>query len=151
MNPISQAARTGQELLEASGDVIARRLEILAEAARDPLNADLVEINRMGAEKAVAMGAAAGAGLKGAADLAARTSALVARETETARQALDAVAHARTPVEAMLTQSAWATAAAGRALETGWTFGAALMQAQADIWAPIHTAATENAKRLRKR
>ena len=99
----------------------------------------------------VAAAQAAGAGLKGAADLAARTSAVVARETETARQALDAVTHARTPVEAMMAQSAWATGAATRAFETSLSFGAALMQTQAEVWAPIHAAATENAKRLRKR
>ena len=65
MSPINHAARTaraGQELLQASGDVIARRLEIVAEAVRDPLKADLREMSLMGSEKVEALPASAGAG-----------------------------------------------------------------------------------------
>ena len=73
MSPIKQAARTaraGQELLQASGDVIARRLEIVADGFRDPLKADLREMSLMGSEKVEALSASAAVGLNGAAALA---------------------------------------------------------------------------------
>ena len=62
MTPIDQATRTaqaGHELLQASGDVIARRLEIVADALRDPMKADLREMSLMGSEKVEALTASA--------------------------------------------------------------------------------------------
>ena len=76
MSPIDQATRTakaGHELLQASGDVIARRLEIVADALRDPLKADLREMSLMGSEKVEALTASATAGLNGAMTMAAVT------------------------------------------------------------------------------
>ena len=153
MTPIRQAARTaraGQELLQASGHVIARRLEIVAEGFRDPLKADLLEMSLMGSEKVEALTASAGAGLKGAVDLAAATAAVAARETAAAQTALGSVLKAGNPAEAALAQGAWATAAMGRAVSDGWAFGASLLKLQAETMAPIHAAAVANAKRLKK-
>lgn len=152
MSPIDQAARTaraGQELLEASGDVIARRLEIVAAALRDPAKADLREMSLMGSEKVEALTASATVGLNGAMTLAATTAAAVARETAAARSALDAAVNARTPAEAVLAQGAWATAAMNRALTDGWSLGATMLKLQADALAPIHAAAVANARRLK--
>jgi hypothetical protein len=153
MTPIRQASRTaraGQELLQASGDVIARRLEIVAEAVRDPLKADLREMSLMGSEKVEALTASAGAGLNGVMTLAATTAAVAARETAAAQTALDSVLKAGNPGEALLAQSAWATAALGRAVSDGWAFGASMMKLQAETLAPIHAAAVANAKRLKR-
>ena len=153
MTPIRQAARTaraGQELLQASGDVIARRLEIVADGFRDPLKADLLEMSLMGSEKVEALTASASAGLNGAMNLAATTAAAAARETAAAQGALGAVLTARTPAEAALAQGSWVTAAMGRAVSDGWAFGATMLKLQADALAPIHAAAVANAKRLKK-
>ena len=80
MTAIRHAARTaraGQELLQASGDVIARRLEIVADGLRDPLRADLREMSLMGSEKVEALSASAAVGLNSVVAMAA-TSAAVA-------------------------------------------------------------------------
>lgn len=153
MTPIDQAARTaraGQELLEASGDVIARRLEIVADALRDPVHADLREMSLMGSEKVEALTASATVGLNGALNMAAVSATAAARETAAARTALDAVMGARSPAEAALAQGVWATGAMTRAMNDGWAFGATLLKLQADALAPIHAAAMANAKRLKK-
>ena len=145
-----RAARAGQELLQASGDVIARRLEIVAEAVRDPLKADLREMSLMGSEKVEALTASASAGLNGAMNLAATSAAVAARETAAAQGALNAVLTARNPAEAALAQSNWVTAAMGRAVSDGWAFGTTMMKLQAETLAPIHAAAVANAKRLKR-
>ena len=145
-----RAARAGQELLQASGDVIARRLEIVAEAVRDPLKADLREMSLMGSEKVEALTASASAGLNGAMNLAATSAAVAARETAAAQGALNAVLTARNPAEAALAQSNWITAAMGRAVSDGWAFGTTMMKLQAETLAPIHAAAVANAKRLKR-
>ncbi|CAN7332694.1 phasin family protein [Brevundimonas sp. LjRoot202] len=153
MSPIDQAARTahaGQELLQASGDVIARRLEIVADALRDPLKADLREMSLMGSEKVEALTASAAAGLNGAMSMAATTAAAAARETAAAQGALNAVLTARNPAEAALAQGSWVTAAMGRAVNNSWAFGATMLKLQADALAPIHAAAVANAKRLKR-
>ncbi|NJC40812.1 hypothetical protein GGQ87_001070 [Brevundimonas alba] len=153
MSPIKQAARTaraGQELLQASGDVIARRLEIVAEGFRDPLKADLLEMSLMGSEKVEALTASATVGLNTAVGMAATTAAAVARETAAAQGALGAVLKASTPAEAALAQGAWVTAAMSRAVSDGWAFGSTMLKLQADALAPIHAAAVANAKRLKR-
>lgn len=153
MTPIRQATRTaraGHELLQASGDVIARRLEIVAEAVRDPLRADLREMSLMGSEKVEALTASAGAGLNAAMSLAAAGAAVAARETAAAQTALGSVLKAGNPAEAVLAHNAWATAAMGRAVSEGWAFGASMLKLQAETLAPIHAAAVANAKRLKR-
>jgi len=153
MSPIKHAARTaraGQELLQASGDVIARRLEIVADGLRDPLKADLRELSLMGSEKVEALTASAAVGLNTAAGMAATTAAVVSRETAAAQDALGAVLKASSPAEAALAQGAWATAAMGRAVSDGWAFGATMLKLQAEALSPIHAAAVANAKRLKK-
>jgi hypothetical protein len=146
----NRAARAGQELLQASGDVIARRLEIVAEAVRDPLKADIREMSLMGSEKVEALTASASASLNGALGLAATGAAVATRETAAAQGALNAVLTAGSPAEAALAQGRWMTAAMGRAVSDGWAFGTTMMKLQAATLAPIHAAAVANAKRLKK-
>lgn len=153
MSPIDEAARAGragQELIQASGDVIARRLELMAEALRDPGKADLAEFALMGSEKVEALAASAQAGLEGAAAVAAAANRISAREGASARRALEAVMSASTPAEAALAQGAWAASAWTRSLSDGWALGAAMLKLQADALAPIHAAAVANARRLKR-
>lgn len=153
MSPIDEAARAaraGQELLEASGDVIARRLTIMAEAIADPAKADMAELTLMGSEKLDALSKSARIGLNGAAVLAQTAQTVAARETATASRALDAVMRSETPAEMLAAQSAWAANAWSRSLEQGWAMGAAMLKLQTDALQPIHAAAIANAERLRK-
>jgi hypothetical protein len=150
INEAARAARAGQELLQASGDVIARRLEIVAEAVRDPLKADYAELALMGSEKVEALAASARAGLTGALAVAGTANAVAARETAAAGRAFDAVMAARTPAEAMTAQGVWAAEAMARSMRDGWALGGAMLRLQAGMLKPIHAAATANAKRLRK-
>lgn len=152
MSPIDdalKAARSGQELLDASGRVIARRLEILGDALRDPSKADLTEMTLMGSEKLEAATASAFAGARGAAAVAEIGAKVLARETSEARKAMDSMASARSPIEAAAAQGAWAASAWSRALSDSWTLGAAMLKAQTEALAPLHKAATANAKRLK--
>lgn len=153
MSPIDEAARAaraGQELMQASGDVIARRLEILADAIRDPGKADLVELTLMGSEKVQAMAASTSASLSSALTVADLAGQAAARETAAASRAFDAVMKATTPAEAMTAQGLWAANAWNRSMRDGWALGAAMLKLQADALAPIHAAATANARRLKK-
>jgi len=153
MSPIDEAARAaraGQELLEASGDVIARRLGIVADALRDPAKADMRELSLMSSEKVEAMAASARVGMTGALALAQTAQTVAARETAAASRAFDAVMTSNTPAEAMTAQGLWAANAWTRSMQDGWAMGAALMKLQTDALQPIHAAATANAKRLRK-
>jgi len=146
----ARTARASRELFEASGAVIARRLEIVAEGVRDPLKADLRELTLMGSEKVEALAASAAAGLSGAAAMATQGAAVAVREAAAAQEALGEVLRAAGPAEAVAAQGAWAAAAMNRAVRDGWAFGAAMLKLQADALQPIHAAATANARRLRK-
>lgn len=153
MHSLSHAARTarvGQELLEASSGVISRRLEIAAEAIRNPLGGDYAELSLMGSEKVEAMWASAAAGLNGAMAAGEALGQAAAREAEAAGAALQAVASAACAAEALAVQSRWALNVWERALRTGWAFGASMLEAQTDALTPIHAAATANAQRLNR-
>jgi hypothetical protein len=153
MKPMHQAARvarSGQELLQASTDVIARRLEIVGEAMRDPLHADLHEMALMGSEKVEALSESARVGIEGGMGLAATASATAAREAVAARKAFEAITTAESPMAAAVAHSTWATAAFSRAISDSWSLGAKVLKLQADAMAPIHAAATANARRLKR-
>lgn len=143
-------ARTGQELAQASAAVIARRFEIMGEAMADPLRADHAELGRMGTEKVEAMAASAGAACAGALDLAERAGRLAAREGVEAADCLARLARADTPFAFAAAQTDWAMGAWSRAMSDGWTFCGAALKAQGRALAPVHAAATANARRLKR-
>ena len=154
MKHARHAARThraSQELMEASGDVVARRLEIIAEAVRDPLKADYAELVLMGSEKVEALSASAAVGASGVMAAADAAGRIAARESAAARKALTAMTAAATPAEALNAQGLWALGAWNRAVRDSWAFGAAMLKLQADIVQPVHAAATANARRLQRR
>lgn len=143
-------ARAGHELAEASASVIARRMEIVGQALADPLRADHVELGLMGAEKVEALAASAGAACVGALDLADRAGRIAAREGQAAAAHLSDLSSASSLVEAAGRQAAWNMGVWTRAVVDGWTLGGALLKAQAEALAPIHAAATANARRLKR-
>lgn len=153
MSPIQHAARTarsGQEMLAASGDVISRRLEIAAEAVCNPLHADYAELALMGSEKVEALSASAAVTFTGAIAVAEAMNRLMVRQGEAAHDAIRHLARCGTPASALEVQGRWAIGLWDRSLRDGWALGAALLELQADALAPIHEAATANARRLRR-
>jgi len=147
---LARTARASRELIEASGDVIARRLEIVAEAVREPLKADYAELTLMGTEKVEALAASAAIGAAGAAAAVDAAGRIAAREGAAACTALEAMAAARTPAEALAAQGSWALGAWGRSVRDSLGFGASMLKLQADALQPVHAAATANARRLRR-
>lgn len=143
-------AQTGQELVQASAAVITRRLEIMGEAMADPLRADHAELSRMGAEKIEALTASAGAACAGALDLAGRAGRIAAREGAETADRLGRLARADSPARAALEQADWAFGLWSRALADGWGLYGATLKAQARALAPVHAAATANARRLNR-
>ena len=144
------AAKAGGELMAASAEVVAARLEILAAGLADPRRADLKEMALMGSEKVAAFTASAGRATRG---MTTATEALVAasaREAGLAAEAARAVATATTPVAAAQAQTTYMLGWWSRAAEQGWALGSAMLTAQADAMKPLHKAATANARRLRK-
>ena len=153
MSPARHAARTARasrELMKASSDVVARRLEIVAEAMRDPLKADYAELALMGSEKVEALAASAAVGASGALAVADTMERVATREGAAARKALQDMAAAATPAEALNAQGLWALGAWNRAVRDSWAFGASMLKLQADAIHPVHAAATANARRLRR-
>lgn len=139
------------ELLAASAQVIAARTAMMANGLADPLGVDMVEMSLMGTEKAEALAASAGA-LAGHAGVAGqRLTQAVMAETGYAATATAAVMAAATPVEAAGAQMRYALGWWGRANAQWLALNADLTRAQAAAVAPIHAAATANARRLKKK
>jgi hypothetical protein len=146
----ARTARSGQELLQASGSVISRRLEIAAEAMCNPMSGDYVELALMGSEKVEALTASAAAGLAGAMAFAEASRRAVAREGEAAQDALHELASSHTPADLLQAQGRWAFDVWDRAIRNGLSLSVAALELQAGALAPIHAAATANARRLRR-
>ena len=139
------------ELLAASAQVIAARTAMMANGLADPLGVDMVEMSPMGTEKAEALAASAGA-LAGHAGVAGQrlTRAALAEGEHAAQAAADMLA-ASSPVEAAGAQMRYALGWWGRANAQWLALNADLTRAQAAAVAPIHAAATANARRLKKK
>jgi hypothetical protein len=145
-----KAAQAGGELMAATAEVVAARMEILAAGLADPRRADLKEMALMGSEKVAAFTASAGRAQRG---LSAASEALVAasaREAGLAAEAAQTIAAAATPAAAAQAQANYMIGWWTRAAEQSWSFGSALLNAQAEAMKPLHKAATANARRLRR-
>ncbi|MBD3837403.1 MAG: phasin [Brevundimonas sp.] len=137
--------------MSASAQVIAARTAILADGLADPLSADLTEISLMGSEKAEALAASAGALASHAGATGGRwAEAALVEGRHAARAAADVMA-AATPAEAAQAQMRYALGWWGRAGAQWLALGADMERAQSAAVAPIHAAATANARRLGKR
>lgn len=145
----SRNARTGQETLEASGRVIAKRMSLLSEAMADPANADHAELSRMGTEKLVAAAASAEALIEGGVGLARAASSIAEREAEHGTHLMQDISHARSLADVAMLQAQWGLAAWNRALSDGQDMTSRLLDTQARALSPIHSAVTDNASRLK--
>jgi len=142
-------ARTGQETLEASSRVIARRLSIVSEAMANPLKADHAELSRMGTEKVAALSASAGAMVEGTADLARSSCAIAEREAAHGSRLIAQMRQARSLADVAALQADWGLAVWTRAFSDSHSLALSLLDTQARALSPIHKAVTANATRLK--
>jgi hypothetical protein len=148
---VSIAARNGRktsELAVAAGHVVAKRTALGAEAIIDPLNADLVEFARIIPEKVMAFSAMGMSWLHWSGEITGHMAGLAAREMAHVAEAAVATASCRTPEGLIAAQSSIAAAWVARAWSHSMTLGSLVMRSHGAAMAPVHRAATANARRL---
>jgi len=143
-------AASGGEMMRAASDVIAARLNIMAEGLANPMKADMAEMSLMSTEKAEAFSESAAAVAGNLGDLAARVSKSAMDEVGHAQKAAAAIASAASPQAAATAHYNYAVAWWSRAAGQMLTLNTELLKAQADALRPIHSAAVANAKRLKR-
>ena len=143
-------AVSGGEMLQAAGEVINARLEIMAAGMTDPRKVDLKEMSLMSSEKVEALSASAAAMGKTFGDIGGRVGAGLMTEAGLATQAASAIASAATPAAALQAQYSYAVGWWGRAAGQMLTLNTELLKGQADALRPIHDKAVANARRLKK-
>ncbi|MDY6922991.1 MAG: phasin [Pseudomonadota bacterium] len=143
-------ARSGGEMLQAAGDVIAARMEIMAAGLTDPRKIDLKEMSLMGSEKTEALSASAAALTRTFGDIGGRVGSSLMTEAGLASKAASAIAAAGTPAAAMQAQYSYAVGWWSRATSQMMTLNSELLKGQADALRPIHATAVANARRLKK-
>lgn len=149
----ARAARTalsGGEMLQAAGDVINARLEIMAAGLADPRKADLVELSLMTSEKTEALAASAAALTRTFGDIGGRVGAGLMTEAGLASRAVAAMASATSPAALVQAQYSYAVGWWSRAAGQMLTLNSELLKGQSDALRPIHATAVANAKRLKK-
>lgn len=140
----------GTETMQAAGDVIAARLQIMGAAMTDPSRADLMELSLMGSEKVQAISASAAATASHMGAVGGRMAAAAFDEAGQASRAFSAMAGATSPATLASLQFDYALGWWSRATEQMFSLNAELTKAQADAAAPIHRMAVANARRLKR-
>jgi hypothetical protein len=143
------ARKTG-ELAMASGEVIARRVAMGADALGRPSVAAVGEAVEMISEKGIAMTRSGMAAAQSMGELTSRCATLALEETAILGRTMAEVARCRTPMELAWVQGQHAYGAFGRLMSQGLTLATLAAAANGATLAPFHTAATANARRLRK-
>lgn len=146
----ANTALAGGEMLQAAGDVIAARLEIMAAGMADPRKADLKEISLMSSEKVEALTASAASVTRNFGDLGGRLAKAAMAEAGLASKAASAMTTAASPAAFATMHYNYAVGLWGRAAGQMLTLNTELLKAQADALKPIHTTAVANAKRLKR-
>lgn len=146
----TDTAVAGGAMMQAAGDVIAARLDILTAGLVDPGKTDLTEISLMSAEKMKAASASAAAMARSLGEIGQRLSKSAADEMQQAGRAASAMTTAATPAAFVAAQSAWAFGWWGRATAQALALNTEILKAQAEAMKPIHDTAVANAKRLKK-
>lgn len=138
------------EMLNAAGEVVAARLNIMAAGLADPSKADLKEMALMGAEKVEALSASAAAVAQTFGQIGGRLGSGLVTEIGLASRAAADVAAAKTPTAAAEAQYGYAMGWWSRALSQAMTFNTEMLKVQTEALRPIHKAAVANARRLKK-
>ena len=145
----TSARKTG-ELAMASGEVIARRTAMGAQAFGQYDPAAMAEAGQMVSEKGFAMAKSGLAAAKAMGDLSSRSASIALSETQILQRGLAEAARCKTPMELAMVQGQYAHAAFGRMMSQGLGWASLASAAGSAAIAPFHTAATANARRLRK-
>lgn len=140
----------GGEMMRAASDVIAARLNIMAEGLANPMKADMAEMSLMSTEKVEALTASAAAVAGNLNDLGARLSKSALDEVGHAQRVVTAMTTATTPAGAATAQFNYAMGWWGRAAGQMMTLNTEMLKAQADALRPIHKTAVANARRLKR-
>ena len=138
------------EMLQAAGDVINARLEIMAVGMADPRKIDLKEMSLMSTEKVEAVSASASAMARTFGDIGGRVGSGIMTEAGLASRAATSIASAATPAAAMQAQYSYAVGWWSRVASQMLTLNSAMLKGHADALRPIHETAVANAKRLKK-
>lgn len=136
-------------MMREAGKVIHRRLEIMAEAICDPAGADLAELTLMSDEKVAAFQAVSERATAGAGVVAGQGAKAWAAETDAAWRAMEQVLAAPGPAQAAAIQTEWALGCWRRATQRALTLNADWARMQTYVLAPVHTAVSANARRLK--
>ena len=146
----ANAAISSGEMLNAAGEVVAARLNIMAAGMADPSKIDLKEMALMGSEKVEAMTESAAAVAQTFGEIGGRLGAGAVTEMGLASRAAAEVAGAKSPAAAAQAQYAYALGWWNRAVSQTLTFNTEMLKVQTEAMRPIHKAATANAQRLKK-
>jgi Phasin protein len=144
------AAHTG-ELALAAGRVVAARQALGLEALAQPLTADHAEFARMISEKVAAFSDAALAAGHRSAKIAQQATRFAATDATLAAGAALRLWSCRSPADLFALQSRFAAAWFDRAASRSIAVASAATNAQRDMLAPIHAAATGNDRRLTRK
>jgi hypothetical protein len=145
-------ARAMTETVTAAGTVIGHRVALGAQAVTDPLNADHhAEFSLMTSEKVAAFSDAGAVMMDEMHDLNREVMTFLARQTVGAAQAVFELQAAQTPsaifdVHQRFLMESWARGSAH-----AFKLAALSSGVSAQVLAPVHSAATANAKRLTKK
>lgn len=143
-------AVAGGEMMKAASDVIAARMEILANGLADPRKADFKEISLMSSEKVEALSESAASLTRNLGALGDRLSQSAAEEMALAGKAAEAMSGASTPQAFAAVQYDYALGWWSRATGQMLTLNTEMLKAQAQALKPIHDTAVANAKRLKR-
>lgn len=146
----AKTAAKGGEALTAASQVIAARMDILADGMVDPTRVDLKEMALMGSEKVEAITASAASAAATLTAISGRVGSAAMEEAAIAARAAASMAGAASPQALAQAQLSYAMGFWTRAADQALTFNGELLKAQAAAFAPIHKAAVANAKRLKK-
>jgi hypothetical protein len=140
----------GGELAVASGRVIAERAALGVGALVDPSTVDHTEFARMVPEKMKAFSAASAALQRRSGQFVAEMTRFAGTEAALALSAAGELALCRSPADLLALQSRLALAWFGRAVSQSLALGALAIGAGGAALAPVHRAATGNARRLQR-
>ena len=146
----ANTALSGGEMLQAAGDVIAARMEIMAAGLADPRKADLKELSLMSSEKVEALSESASSMARTMGVIGGRLGSSAMSEMSHASKAATAMSTASSPAALAQAQYMWAVGWWGRAANQTLGLTTELLKGQAEALRPIHATAVANAKRLRK-
>ncbi len=148
---LAATARAVTETVTAAGTVIGHRVALGAQAVTDPLNADHhAELSLMTTEKVAAFSDASNVMLDELHDLNREVMTFLAQQAVGAAQAVFALGSATTPAALFDVQQRFLMESWARGSAHAFKLAALSSSASAQVLAPVHSAATANAKRLNK-